>query len=159
MRSVNRHTLLGHVGNLVQLKNVLKVNIATNRDWLADGEGKQRRIGCRSLSSTKSRPSGSRATLDRVIWSMSNPGSPIQALSAMESKFTPPTSLPSSLTSFRRGTHSCSLAFKQTDADGRIPGRRLLWSPTASYRQQRPVILFLMSVMRRPSPPCQDAGQ
>jgi single-stranded DNA-binding protein len=40
MRSVNRHTLLGHVGNLVQLKNVLKVNIATNRDWLADGTRK-----------------------------------------------------------------------------------------------------------------------
>lgn len=40
MRSVNRHTLLGHVGNLVRLKNVLKVNIATNRDWLADGERK-----------------------------------------------------------------------------------------------------------------------
>lgn len=40
MRSVNRHTLLGHVGNLVQLKNVLKVNIATNREWQADGERK-----------------------------------------------------------------------------------------------------------------------
>ena len=40
MRSVNRHTLLGHVGNVIQLKNVLKVNIATNREWLADGEKK-----------------------------------------------------------------------------------------------------------------------
>lgn len=38
MRSVNRHTLLGHVGNVVQLKNVLKVSIGTNRDWTADGE-------------------------------------------------------------------------------------------------------------------------
>lgn len=38
MRSVNRHTLLGHVGNIVQLKNVLKVNIATNREWLSDGD-------------------------------------------------------------------------------------------------------------------------
>ncbi|MCA1371527.1 single-stranded DNA-binding protein [Ensifer aridi] len=38
MRSVNRHTLLGHVGNLVELKNVLKVNVATNREWQAEGE-------------------------------------------------------------------------------------------------------------------------
>ena len=37
MRSVNRHTLLGHVGNLVDLKNVLKVNIAANREWQAEG--------------------------------------------------------------------------------------------------------------------------
>ncbi|RWX74871.1 single-stranded DNA-binding protein [Neorhizobium lilium] len=40
MRSVNRHTLLGHVGNVVALKNVLKVNIATNRDWHAGAEMK-----------------------------------------------------------------------------------------------------------------------
>jgi single stranded DNA-binding protein len=40
MRTVNRHTLLGHVGNIIQLKNVLKVNIATNREWQADGERK-----------------------------------------------------------------------------------------------------------------------
>jgi hypothetical protein len=40
MRSVNRHTLLGHVGNIIQLKNVLKVNVATNREWQADGERK-----------------------------------------------------------------------------------------------------------------------
>ena len=40
MRTVNRHTLLGHVGNVVQLKNVLKVNIATDREWVADGERK-----------------------------------------------------------------------------------------------------------------------
>ncbi|MCO5966562.1 single-stranded DNA-binding protein [Sinorhizobium meliloti] len=38
MRCVNRHTLLGHVGNLVELKNVLKVNVATNREWQAEGE-------------------------------------------------------------------------------------------------------------------------
>lgn len=38
MRTVNRHTLLGHVGSVARLKNVLKVNIATNRDWLVDGE-------------------------------------------------------------------------------------------------------------------------
>ncbi|NRP76001.1 Single-stranded DNA-binding protein [Ensifer psoraleae] len=38
MRSVNRHTLLGHVGNLVELTNVLKVNVATNREWQAEGE-------------------------------------------------------------------------------------------------------------------------
>jgi len=38
MRSVNRHTLLGHVGNVVQLKNVLKVNVASSRDWAADDE-------------------------------------------------------------------------------------------------------------------------
>lgn len=40
MRHVNRHTILGHVGNLVELKNVLKVNIAANREWQADGEKK-----------------------------------------------------------------------------------------------------------------------
>ena len=40
MRTVNRHTLLGHVGNIIQLKNVLKANIATNREWQADGERK-----------------------------------------------------------------------------------------------------------------------
>jgi single stranded DNA-binding protein len=40
MRSVNRLTLLGHVGQVVQLKKVLKVNIATNRDWQSDGEKK-----------------------------------------------------------------------------------------------------------------------
>ncbi|MCM5689744.1 single-stranded DNA-binding protein [Sinorhizobium meliloti] len=40
MRTVNRHTLLGHVGNIIKLKNVLKVNIATNREWQADGERK-----------------------------------------------------------------------------------------------------------------------
>lgn len=40
MRCVNRHTLLGHVGNLVELKNVLKVNVAANREWQADGERK-----------------------------------------------------------------------------------------------------------------------
>lgn len=40
MRSVNRHTLLGHVGNIIALKNVLKVNIATDREWVADGERK-----------------------------------------------------------------------------------------------------------------------
>ncbi|MCW0001519.1 single-stranded DNA-binding protein [Pararhizobium sp. YC-54] len=40
MRSVNRHTLLGHVGNLVELKNVLKVNVAANREWQADGDRK-----------------------------------------------------------------------------------------------------------------------
>lgn len=38
MRNVNRHTLLGHVGNVIQLKNVLKVNIATNREWNTDGD-------------------------------------------------------------------------------------------------------------------------
>lgn len=38
MRSVNRHTMLGHVGNVVQLKNVLKVNVASSRDWTTDGE-------------------------------------------------------------------------------------------------------------------------
>jgi single stranded DNA-binding protein len=38
MRSVNRHTLLGHVGNVVQLKNVVKVNVASSRDWTTDGE-------------------------------------------------------------------------------------------------------------------------
>ncbi|SEI14648.1 Single-strand binding protein family protein [Rhizobium tibeticum] len=37
MRSVNRHALLGYVGNLVELKNVLKVNIAANREWQAEG--------------------------------------------------------------------------------------------------------------------------
>lgn len=40
MRTVNRHTLLGHVGNIIKLKKVLKVDIATNREWLADGERK-----------------------------------------------------------------------------------------------------------------------
>ena len=40
MRSVNRHTLLGHVGNIIPFENVLKVNIATNREWQADGERK-----------------------------------------------------------------------------------------------------------------------
>ncbi|WP_323131137.1 single-stranded DNA-binding protein [Sinorhizobium medicae] len=40
MRTVNRHTLLGHVGNIIKLKNVLKVNIATNRESQADGERK-----------------------------------------------------------------------------------------------------------------------
>ena len=40
MRTVNRHTLLGHVGNIIKLKNVLKVNIATNREWQADGDRK-----------------------------------------------------------------------------------------------------------------------
>ena len=40
MRTVNRHTLLGHVGNIIKLKNVLKVNIATNREWHADGDRK-----------------------------------------------------------------------------------------------------------------------
>lgn len=40
MRCVNRHTLLGHVGNLVELKNVLKVNIAANREWQAEGDKK-----------------------------------------------------------------------------------------------------------------------
>ena len=40
MRTVNRHTLLGHVGNIIPLKNVMKVNIATNREWQADGERK-----------------------------------------------------------------------------------------------------------------------
>jgi single-strand DNA-binding protein len=40
MRTVNRHTLLGHVGNIIKLKNVLKVNIATNREWQVDGERK-----------------------------------------------------------------------------------------------------------------------
>lgn len=40
MRTVNRHTLLGHVGNIIPLKSVLKVNVATNREWQADGEKK-----------------------------------------------------------------------------------------------------------------------
>lgn len=40
MRTVNRHTLLGHVGNVIPLKNALKVNVATNREWQADGERK-----------------------------------------------------------------------------------------------------------------------
>ena len=40
MRSVNRHTLLGHVGNVIPLKGVLKVNIATNREWQSDVERK-----------------------------------------------------------------------------------------------------------------------
>ncbi|MGF7007962.1 single-stranded DNA-binding protein [Shinella sumterensis] len=40
MRTVNRHTLLGHVGNIIPLKSVLKVNVATNREWQADGERK-----------------------------------------------------------------------------------------------------------------------
>ncbi|WP_226622970.1 single-stranded DNA-binding protein [Brucella anthropi] len=40
MRTVNRHTLLGHVGNIIPLKGVLKVNVATNREWQADGERK-----------------------------------------------------------------------------------------------------------------------
>ena len=40
MRSVNRHTLLGHVGHVIPLKGVLKVNIATNREWQSDGERK-----------------------------------------------------------------------------------------------------------------------
>jgi single-strand DNA-binding protein len=40
MRTLNRHTLFGHVGNIIQLKIVLKANIATNREWQADGERK-----------------------------------------------------------------------------------------------------------------------
>ena len=40
MRTVNRHTLLGHVGNIMPLKGVLKVNVATNREWQSDGERK-----------------------------------------------------------------------------------------------------------------------
>ena len=40
MRTVNRHTLLGHVGNIIPLKNALKVNVATNREWQSDGERK-----------------------------------------------------------------------------------------------------------------------
>ncbi|WP_313523001.1 single-stranded DNA-binding protein [Shinella sp.] len=40
MRSVNRHTLLGHVGNVIPLKGVLKVNVASNREWQSDGERK-----------------------------------------------------------------------------------------------------------------------
>ena len=40
MRSVNRHTLLGHVGNIIPLKGVLKVNVASNREWQSDGERK-----------------------------------------------------------------------------------------------------------------------
>ncbi len=40
MRTVNRHTLLGHVGNVIPLENALKVNVATNREWHADGERK-----------------------------------------------------------------------------------------------------------------------
>lgn len=40
MRSVNRHTVLGHVGNVIPLKGVLKVNVATNREWQSDGERK-----------------------------------------------------------------------------------------------------------------------
>ncbi|WP_159952623.1 MULTISPECIES: single-stranded DNA-binding protein [unclassified Rhizobium] len=40
MRAINRHTILGHVGQIIPLKNVLKVNVAANRDWLSDGERK-----------------------------------------------------------------------------------------------------------------------
>ncbi len=40
MRSVNRHTLLGHVGNVIPLKGVLRVNVATNREWQSDGQRK-----------------------------------------------------------------------------------------------------------------------
>lgn len=40
MRSINRHTVLGHVGNIIPLKGVLKVNVATNREWQVDGEKK-----------------------------------------------------------------------------------------------------------------------
>jgi single-strand DNA-binding protein len=40
MRTVNRHTLLGHVGNIIPLKGILKVNVATNREWQSDGERK-----------------------------------------------------------------------------------------------------------------------
>nr|WP_298098567.1 single-stranded DNA-binding protein [uncultured Shinella sp.] len=40
MRSVNRHTLLGHVGNVIPLKGMLKVNVASNREWQSDGERK-----------------------------------------------------------------------------------------------------------------------
>ncbi len=40
MRTVNRHTVLGHVGNIIPLKGVLKVNVATNREWQSDGERK-----------------------------------------------------------------------------------------------------------------------
>ena len=40
MRTVNRHTVLGHVGNIIPLKGVLKVNVATNREWQLDGERK-----------------------------------------------------------------------------------------------------------------------
>jgi single-strand DNA-binding protein len=40
MRSVNRHTVLGHVGNVIPLKGVVKVNVAANREWQADGERK-----------------------------------------------------------------------------------------------------------------------
>jgi len=38
MRTVNRHTVLGHIGNIMPLKGVLKVNVATNREWQSDGE-------------------------------------------------------------------------------------------------------------------------
>lgn len=40
MRSVNRHTILGHVGNVITLNGVLKVNVASNREWQLDGERK-----------------------------------------------------------------------------------------------------------------------
>lgn len=40
MRTINRHALLGYVGNIIPLKSVLKVNVATNREWQADGEKK-----------------------------------------------------------------------------------------------------------------------
>ncbi len=40
MRSVNRHTILGYVGNVITLNGVLKVNVASNREWQSDGERK-----------------------------------------------------------------------------------------------------------------------
>jgi|LULE01.1.fsa_nt_gb single stranded DNA-binding protein len=41
MRSVNRLTIVGNVGKVTTVGKVVKVNIATNRQWARDGEIKK----------------------------------------------------------------------------------------------------------------------
>jgi single-strand DNA-binding protein len=40
MRTTNRLTLIGHIASVKPFQKVTKVTVATNRDWIANGEKK-----------------------------------------------------------------------------------------------------------------------
>lgn len=91
MRHVNRHTILGYVGSVTQLKNAIKISVAANREWNSDGERKSFTDWVQLTSSTKIRPIGSQRTYDRAISSMPNPGFPTAPINAMAKPSIPQT--------------------------------------------------------------------
>ena len=97
MRTVNRHTLLGNVGNIIPLKSVLKLNVPTIASGRPTEKGKAPRTGKITVLDKK-QANGFKETLARAISSTSSRAYRTAATRGMASRSMQPTSSRSSST-------------------------------------------------------------